>query len=215
MSDEPRYELVYFDIRGRAEQIRLIFAYAGVEYVDTAIDRNRWSEEKKNFPLGQVPVLYERSDAGELLIPQSLAIVRHLGRAFDLYGAGEPQRVQCDVVIDTVAELRARFNEIAFYPNFLRDEEVTQRYFATTFPAYLDQLETLHAAGAEAGHGYFVGESVTIADLVAFDTLDAHLEVRPACLDGREELARFMKAVIAQPAVAGYLARRRGSDFER
>lgn len=213
MSDEPRYELVYFDMRGRAEQIRLIFAYAGVEYVDTAVDRSRWSEEKKSFPLGQVPVLHERSAAGELLIPQSLAIVRHLGRVFELYGAGEPQRVQCDVVIDTVAELRSRFNGIAYFPNFLRDEEVIERHFATTFPAYLDQLETLHAAGA--GHGYFVGESVTIADLVAFDALDAHLEVRPACLDGRELLARFMKSVIAQPAIAGYLARRRGSDFAR
>ena len=43
----PCYKLSYFDIRGRAEIIRLIFAQAGVEYEDNRIGQNEWREHLK------------------------------------------------------------------------------------------------------------------------------------------------------------------------
>lgn len=44
----PHYKLVYFNARGRAEHIRLIFAYAGVEYEDVRIPKEKWPEYKKS-----------------------------------------------------------------------------------------------------------------------------------------------------------------------
>ena len=42
----PRYQLIYFNFRGRAEVARLLFAEAGVEYEDTRIEREEWLEMK-------------------------------------------------------------------------------------------------------------------------------------------------------------------------
>lgn len=41
------YRLLYFPIKGRAEPIRLIFAYAGVNFEDVRWDmQNEWPQHK-------------------------------------------------------------------------------------------------------------------------------------------------------------------------
>ena len=44
----PKYELIYFDGRGRAEVIRLLFAQAGAQYEDTRVkmDEEEWGKLK-------------------------------------------------------------------------------------------------------------------------------------------------------------------------
>ena len=46
------YKLTYFDIRGKAEIIRLIFAQAGVEYEDIRIGQDEWREDLKQSEAG-------------------------------------------------------------------------------------------------------------------------------------------------------------------
>ncbi len=45
----PNYKLTYFNARGRAEPIRLIFAQAQVEYDDNRIEQPEWPELKKGM----------------------------------------------------------------------------------------------------------------------------------------------------------------------
>jgi len=42
----PSYKLTYFDIRGKAEIIRIIFAQLGVEYEDIRIRQDKWADLK-------------------------------------------------------------------------------------------------------------------------------------------------------------------------
>ena len=42
----PQYKLYYFDVRGRGELIRLIFAYAQVPYEDFRFQGDQWIEHK-------------------------------------------------------------------------------------------------------------------------------------------------------------------------
>ena len=47
----PAYKLIYFDGRGRAEHIRMLFAHAGVEYEDLRIGGQEWKELKPSKEL--------------------------------------------------------------------------------------------------------------------------------------------------------------------
>ena len=94
----PALELLYFPIRGRAEAVRLLLADNGVEFTDTRIGGDAWAARKPTAHFGQVggihrlfsfslstqmPVLYDDG----FQVVQSNAILRHLGRKFNLYGS--------------------------------------------------------------------------------------------------------------------------------
>jgi len=44
----PSYKLYYFNVKGRAEPSRLLFAYAGVEYEDVRVESKDWPSLKKS-----------------------------------------------------------------------------------------------------------------------------------------------------------------------
>lgn len=41
-SENPTFKLTYFNIKGLAESIRMLFAYGGIEYEDVRIERDDW-----------------------------------------------------------------------------------------------------------------------------------------------------------------------------
>ena len=41
------YKLYYFNTRGSAEPIRIMFAQAGVKYEDVRFEREQWAQEYK------------------------------------------------------------------------------------------------------------------------------------------------------------------------
>lgn len=43
----PSYKLTYFNIRGRAELTRLVFAATGTQYEDNRIEREKWPAMKE------------------------------------------------------------------------------------------------------------------------------------------------------------------------
>lgn len=200
------YELLYFPIRGRAEAIRLMFACAQVPFTDTGV--TDWPSLKPSMPFGQLPVLRERTADGEALIPQSGAILRHLARTFDLYGANERQRTRCDVVAEAVGDWRERFTPVLMAGFFNTGPEAIAKYWSE-LPATLALFERLLGESAASGAGWFVGDRPTYADVLAFDTFDGHLGLRPESLDGAPGLKAFAERFRALPGVAAHLARRR------
>lgn len=44
----PQYKLIYFNGRGRAETIRLLFAQAQVKYEDVRIEKDQWPTLKES-----------------------------------------------------------------------------------------------------------------------------------------------------------------------
>ena len=43
---EPRFRLVYYNFRGRAELIRLIFEHLEIPYIDQRISFEEWAKSK-------------------------------------------------------------------------------------------------------------------------------------------------------------------------
>ena len=58
MSDSE-YKLYYFPFMGRAEPIRILFAYKGIKYEDIRIPQEKWPEFKPKTPFGTMPILEE------------------------------------------------------------------------------------------------------------------------------------------------------------
>ncbi|UQA62426.1 glutathione S-transferase family protein [Polyangium aurulentum] len=215
MSKQPERELVYFDIRGRAEPIRLLLAYTRTPHVDRGIKREDWPAVKATVPLGQVPILIERSSEGEIVIPQSQAILRHLARELDAYGPTPHARARCDIAAETVLELRAAWNRVAYFPGWLKDQAATEAHYRETLPRFRAWFERALEESEARGDRFFAANRPTYADFLVFDTLDAHLLVEPSCLDGHGASQRFMDDMRALPGVSEYLAGRRPSDFAR
>jgi glutathione S-transferase len=194
------YELLYFPFPGRAEPIRLLFALAKVPFTNTGV--TNWPELKPKTPLGQLPVLIERDAAGERHIAQTGAILRHLARVFDLYGADEAHKTQADFIGETAAEWRGKFAPVQFAPIFKTEQSVIDKYWAevpTTF-ALFDRLL--------GDHDYYAGKSATFADVLVFETLDSHLRQKADCLSDFPRLGAFAARFRALPGVAEHMAAR-------
>ncbi|XP_033363122.1 hematopoietic prostaglandin D synthase-like [Bombus vosnesenskii] len=102
MNDEPTYKLIYFNARGRAEHIRYIFAYTGIEYTDERIPEELWPEYKDSMPYKKLPVL----EINGKPVAQSNAVARYLARKYDLMGKDEWDAMICDELVDTLGDLK-------------------------------------------------------------------------------------------------------------
>ncbi|XP_039607054.1 hematopoietic prostaglandin D synthase-like isoform X4 [Polypterus senegalus] len=71
------YKLTYFNMRGRAELARYIFAYAAI-------------------PFEKLPIM----EVDGIIIPQSLAIARYLAKETGLAGATSLEEAQTDALVD-------------------------------------------------------------------------------------------------------------------
>lgn len=68
------YKLYYFDFKGRAEVIRLVFALAGQKYEDIRFSKDKLDEYKDKTPFGQVPVLEIIEGTDKVIMAQSISI---------------------------------------------------------------------------------------------------------------------------------------------
>jgi glutathione S-transferase len=199
-----RYEIVYFDIRGRAEPIRMLLALAGQAFVDTRLTFETWPAHKPKAPLGQAPILVVRDGHGERHIPQSKAILRHLARAHGLYGADEVAMTAVDVAQETASDLRTVMGPLLFGPG-AKDADAKAKFVAEQLPAHLGRLVKL--LGEQS---WFAGQQPTLADVLVYDALESLDGIDPHALDA-PVLAAFMARFRAIPAIAGYLEGRSSS----
>jgi hypothetical protein len=136
--------LTYFNSRGLAEVIRLIFVEVGQAFDDRRIDADEWAELKPTLPFQQLPLL--QIDGVDMV--QSTAISRYLGarsargslvscsfssdhwslqflmlcivevaaKKYDLYGHDSIEQYRIDMCIDGAVDLRNRYMEVLYLP---------------------------------------------------------------------------------------------------
>ncbi|XP_072050737.1 hematopoietic prostaglandin D synthase-like [Amphiura filiformis] len=157
----PTYKLIYFNSRARGEVARLLFTLAHVEFQDIRLEygSEEWLKMKPTTPLGQLPIL---EVDGQRLI-QSKAIFRYLAREFGYYGKSNWECAKIDGIMDTCEQFHTPVVPI------LRSEgsekaKLLQTYQEETLPQILKGLESQ----VSDGHKYFMGEKLTVADLIAY-----------------------------------------------
>ena len=96
---KPR--LWYFDLRGRAEAIRLTLHAAGIAFDDRRVeDADEWAALQPKVPFGRLPTFDTESGT----VCESQAILRHIDRAFVGAQRSEAERLRLEQTVEVVAE---------------------------------------------------------------------------------------------------------------
>jgi glutathione S-transferase len=205
----PAYKLTYFNGRGRAEIIRLVFAAAGVEYEDIRMERADWPAIKPTTPFGQVPVL----EVDGVKFCQSNSIARYLARKFHLAGKTDEDQARADMIVDCFEDTLKPLFTFFFESDETRKETLKKKALEEQLPTSLAGLEGLLKAN-HGGDGFFVGTELTWADL-GFLVLVGWLSAAGADtqLAKYPKLAALRERVEKLPKVAAWLAKRPVTDF--
>jgi glutathione S-transferase len=153
--------LHYFDVHARGEPVRLIFAYAGVEFTDHKVPFEEWGALKaSNFAeFGQLPVL---DIDGERLV-QSQSIVRYVGQKYGYY----PSDIKEVYQVESIGDLKEDIYR-AIVPNlYANNAEGIEKFYNETAPQVLGFLEK-RLEKNHNGEGFFVGDSISLADFLVF-----------------------------------------------
>ena len=191
-------QITYFDIRGRAEPIRLLLEEAGVAYDEVQISQEQWPELKPGMPFGQVPMYRE----GDLELVQSHAILRYLARKHGLDGEDESQRVRCDIAIEAFRDLGDRMGAVFGALGSNRADH-QKAFVKEELPERLAALERFFDANP-VGPPFWVGEALTAADILAFNFLEGIEAAFPGSLAATPHLRAFSEQFAERPRVQAY-----------
>lgn len=196
MQDRPT--VLYFDIRGRAEPIRLLLEYAGVDYEDKQITLEQWASRRETTPFRRMPVYTE----GGLEIAESFAIMNYLGRTHGLSGETELDRVRSDVATEA---WRDYGNRVANVFGALSNSEDARRHFiAEEQPALLADLENFYLERDQSSP-FWAGSSLTLSDFTAFHLIEGLAGQFPDLLARFSALKEFHDSFADQPRIKEYL----------
>jgi len=207
----PELKLMYFNGRGRAEVARLILAEADIKYEDCRIEGKVWAEQHKSkAPFGQMPVLIV---GGKTSIAQSGAIVRYLAKLAGLYGKTLEEQARIDMIGEAFAgDINTTFGSAWFEKDPKAKEEKLAKFWNDTFPNYSGLLEKQLKFNTKGG-GWFVGNSLTLADIIAFNDLSRFLAIKPECLNASPNLHQLVTRVGTLPKIAKWVSTRPKSEF--
>lgn len=165
-------QLTYFNIPGRAELSRLLFAYGGLNVEETRYTFDQYFAIKPtlDLPYNQLPTF--KIDGQ--VYGQSIAIARYLAKRVGLY----PQDVLAALVADGAADaildlLTPTYAAVYFEKDEAERALKLERLNGTVYPQALASLE-------KAVRGpYIVGEALSFADIFLLDFFDNVLDAFP------------------------------------
>ncbi|CAF0928522.1 unnamed protein product [Adineta steineri] len=202
------YKLYYFNARGRAEVLRLLFAAAGQRFEDSRFEQNTWPSFKSQMPLSQVPVL----EVNGTTLVQSQTIARFLARQFLLGGRDGFELAKVEAVVDTINDFVSILSPIRREQDEKKKKEQLQKFLNDDLPKHLQNLEILARLYGNGGQ-YFIGNNLTLADLTFYDAGETLLQLDPNCLNNHPWLKQNRLLVASQPRIAEYLRNRPKTAF--
>ncbi|KAI6240463.1 hypothetical protein M3Y99_00454500 [Aphelenchoides fujianensis] len=196
------YRLEYFASRGKAEFIRLLFAYAGVPFEDVRLERAAF--RPADAPFGRLPVL----EADGRRLAESLAIGRLLAARFGLAGRDALEAAEIDAIVDLWRDffdaMRPFFRALA---GGTADDAAAERA-ASFAPALRHFVPLLERRLAESANGFLHPAGVSWADLFGAALFFGVLQRLPLEFAPLAALRAHCDRVHALPGVREWVARR-------
>ena len=198
-----KYTLIYFNMRGRAEVTRLLFAQAGVEYEDKRVTPEEWQQLKPSTPTGTLPVL---EVDGKMLFGSG-PIVRFVAERYNLAGSNDFENAEIAGILDIVHDLMLNVVKGRFEKDETRKAQFQKELEEVHLPRYLGLLKK-RAAASNSAYGWIYGPKVTYADLTIFMMQEYVKDAVPNALDNYPALAKLKRSVENLPNIAKWLAER-------
>ncbi|XP_050412608.1 S-crystallin SL11 [Patella vulgata] len=197
------YRLHYFHSRGRGEVARLLFHAAGQQFDDVKYNQEGWQAFKPKTPLGQLPCL----EIDGTLYAQSNAINSYLAKELGFYGNGNTDALKVDVIVGVIGDLIPILIRIFFLEqDETKKKELLNKLVTEDTPKFFTNLETILKANR---NGYFVGDSLTLADIAVYDITDPLLQQKEDLLSSFSLIQENRKKVESNPGLASYLKTRK------
>jgi glutathione S-transferase len=211
----PQYKLTYFNLRARAEVPRFLFALAGVEYEDNRIELSDWpkcDKESLGIPFGQLPIL----SIDGVVYCQSLCIARYLAEKFGYAGKTDLDKLRGDMIAHCVEDVVVLIAAIRKAENPETKERLRKKFKEEELHPTCEQLEKLLKQNG-GGDGYFVGDSLTWADLIVYQHLTSYIPVVPvellSFIDDFPKLKALVDKVEKHPKIAAWIAKRPVTEY--
>lgn len=215
---QAELELGYWAIRGLAQPIRFLLAYAKAPFSEVRIGVNQngsliaeestdWESRKHSLRMAfpNLPYLIDKSGPTEVRLTQSNAVLRYLARRFKLYGDSEAEQTTIDVLQEEAYDFRNRIVEAAYtlgddYPAAFAE------FTATAIPRHLDGFENYLAKRENSSH--FVGTRTSLADFILYELIWQASIMVPGSVSqsNRPTLFAFIETFAKHPAIAAYMA---------
>jgi prostaglandin-H2 D-isomerase / glutathione transferase len=152
------FRVTYFDIAAsRGEEVRLALKIAGQAFDDNRVDREAFLKLKPELPFGSVPVLEVE---GHGVFSQTNAILRLIGRLYDLHPQEPFEAARHDALMDAVEDLRHKISPTMRIRDAAEKRAARQELAMNFIPQWGRGVEGL------IGEGPFVGgEWPSVADI--------------------------------------------------
>ena len=225
----PSYKLTYFDVRGVAENARIIFAAAKVPYEDarlslnfgvpgdfSTIKRPEFDDMKAkgllDVSLGKVPLL----EVDGAQIGQSKAIERFLATQFGMMGSTPVEAGQVDQLCETVRDIKDAYQKVRNIKDEAEKKTAMDKWFAEDLPNWCSLTEKSLPAGSGP---FLVAGKISLADILFYTLLLApkgffdNTEGAKAAFQSTPKMKAAMEAVDALPQLKEYFATRKETMF--
>ncbi|OWF48494.1 glutathione S-transferase 1-like [Mizuhopecten yessoensis] len=195
-----KWKVTYFNGRGRAESTRIILTEAEVLFEDVRISKEQWDAMKQSTPTHTLPIL--ELDDGTVL-SQSPAILRFLGRKFNMYSDDLMEQYRIDLVMNIIDDLvDKKLIPALFEKDPVLKAEKMKKVEADDLPGYMKLLTNELKAG---GNGFFVGTKLSIADVKVFTVLENISSNFPETMAKCNDLREFKERIASRPKIADWI----------
>ncbi|XP_003386761.1 PREDICTED: glutathione S-transferase-like [Amphimedon queenslandica] len=203
MSD---FKLYYFPFKGRAEPIRILFAYKGIKYEDIRIPKDKWLEFKPQTPFGSMPVLEE----GGKKLGGSLVVLRYLAEKpeFGAAGSNAWENAWLANIADFVNDFSNELIKVVFEKDEDKKKELDAKFIAETVPKYLGRLNEMATST-----GYLCCNRLTYPDIFLYYMIIGIAQQRPQVLESYSGLLQLISNVESDPNIAKWLKERPQTDI--
>ncbi|KAM4615484.1 glutathione S-transferase P-like [Polymixia lowei] len=191
----PPYTITYFAVRGRCGAMRIMMADQGQDWKENVVNFEDWlkGDLKASCVFGQLP----KFEDGELVLHQSNAILRHLGRNHGAYGKDAKEAALIDMMNDGVEDLRLKYGKLIY-----QEYDTGKAAYIKDLPDHLSKFESFMS---KSNTGFLVGDKISFADYNLFDVLLNHLVLCPSCLDNLPTLKNYVEKMSARPKIKSFL----------